>query len=200
MDLVAKPLSIFEKSWQSGEVPADRKKGKKEDTESCQPHLCAWEVHGTHPPRSCTKTHAGQRRSQNSHHGFSEAKPCLTKLVTSHNGVTHQWTRKGLQMPFIWSSAEETQSPWRSHSSAQHPACHLLDSPQKPSVCPTLQLLNTALQTWSQVPERGEESLSSSCWLSACTDSLTCSEGYSENLNTLSTAIMKDYFFLSFLK
>ncbi|KGL88443.1 hypothetical protein N301_14647, partial [Charadrius vociferus] len=28
-DIVAKPLSVFEKSWQSGEVPSDWKKGKR---------------------------------------------------------------------------------------------------------------------------------------------------------------------------
>jgi len=52
---VAKPLSIiFEKSWQSGEVPSDWKrgnippifkKGKKEDLAS-QSHLCAQQHHG----------------------------------------------------------------------------------------------------------------------------------------------------------
>lgn len=37
-------------------------------------------------------------------------------------------------------------------------------------------------QMWSQVPERGEESLSWSCWLHACTHSPVCRQGYSENL------------------
>ncbi|KFZ49761.1 hypothetical protein N321_04415, partial [Antrostomus carolinensis] len=37
-DEVAKPLSIiFEKSWQSGEVPADWKKGNKEDPGNYRP-------------------------------------------------------------------------------------------------------------------------------------------------------------------
>ncbi|KFR12993.1 RNA-directed DNA polymerase from mobile element jockey, partial [Opisthocomus hoazin] len=37
-DVVAKPLSmIFEKSWQSGEVPSDWKKGRKEDPGNYRP-------------------------------------------------------------------------------------------------------------------------------------------------------------------
>ncbi|XP_055579523.1 uncharacterized protein LOC129737047 [Falco cherrug] len=71
-DAVAQPLSmIFEKSWQSGEVPADRKKGnvhlflKRAErralgTTTCQPPRCAWEDHGAHPPRSYAKARGGQ--------------------------------------------------------------------------------------------------------------------------------------------
>jgi len=60
-DVVTKSLSvIFERSWQSSEVPGDWekgnvvpifKKGRKEDPgnylPTCQPHLSAWEDHGT---------------------------------------------------------------------------------------------------------------------------------------------------------
>ena len=62
-EVVAKPLSIiFEKSWLSGEVPDNwrkgyftpiYKKGSKEDAGNyrlAKSHLCAWEDHGTDPP------------------------------------------------------------------------------------------------------------------------------------------------------
>jgi len=70
VDAVAKPLSmIFQKSWQSGEVPGNWKKGNivpifkkgtKEKPSPCQPLLCAWEEGGTDPPRSYAKAHGGQ--------------------------------------------------------------------------------------------------------------------------------------------
>ena len=61
-DEVAKPLSIvLEKSWQSGEVPTDWKRGrttpllkrekrKTQELQAIQPHLCAWQDHGVDPP------------------------------------------------------------------------------------------------------------------------------------------------------
>lgn len=58
--VVVKPLLvIFEKSQQSGKVPADwkRERGRKEDPGT---HLCSWEEHGTGPPRSSNKVHGGQ--------------------------------------------------------------------------------------------------------------------------------------------
>ena len=67
-DVVAEPLSImFEKLWLSGEVPGDWKKGniaplykkrrKKTQGTTGEPHFCAWEDHGADPPRSYVKVH-----------------------------------------------------------------------------------------------------------------------------------------------
>jgi len=62
-DEVAKTLSvIFKKSWQSGEVPTDWKRGnmipifgkgkqdKPGELQASQSHLCAWQDHGTDSP------------------------------------------------------------------------------------------------------------------------------------------------------
>ena len=66
-DVVAKQLSnIFEKSWLSGEVPSDWKKGnitpifkkgRRGELQASHPHLCAWEGHKADPPRSYVKAH-----------------------------------------------------------------------------------------------------------------------------------------------
>ncbi|KAK4817941.1 hypothetical protein QYF61_002785 [Mycteria americana] len=72
-------------------VTMDKEKAEKRgpwELPTCQPHLCAWEDHGTDPPRSYAKAYGRQEGDSRQPARLHQGKSCLTNVVAFCDRVT----------------------------------------------------------------------------------------------------------------
>ncbi|GAB0204760.1 mitochondrial enolase superfamily member 1 [Grus japonensis] len=118
VDEAARPLAIiFEKSWQSGEVPTDWKRGnitpifkksKKEDPGNYR-LLSLTSVPGKITEQTLLETMLRHMENKevldDSQHGFPRGKSCLTNWVAFWMGLQCQWIREGQLTSSTWTCA-----------------------------------------------------------------------------------------------
>ena len=105
---------IFEKSWQSGEIPGDWKKGsitsifkkgKKDDPGNYQPVSVTsvlQKVMEQTLQETMLRHVEGREEIRENQHGFTKGKSSLTKLVAFSDSSLHRWTREEPLMSSIW--------------------------------------------------------------------------------------------------
>ncbi|GAB0210397.1 mitochondrial enolase superfamily member 1 [Grus japonensis] len=142
VDEVARPLAIiFEKSWQSGEVPTDwkrrtttpifKRKGRPRELQAGQSHLHAWQDHGADPPGDYAQAHGKEgalvdkrRATDIIHLDLCKAfdtipHDILVSKLERHgfDGWTTQWIRNWLDGRTQRVVVNGSMSKWRSVTS-----------------------------------------------------------------------------------